>query len=111
MTGDPQPRAPPAASTSGLWPSGSPTICALSCTTKEIRLTIEHWIAKSKSNPNLLKKAEAVRADIERDAETRRNAIAAIFNSGSDPKARHSSPGSRSTGTSKSSQSCGLARS
>ena len=84
MTRAPQPRAPPAASTSGFWPSGSPTICALSCTTKQIRLTIEHWIAKSKSDPSPLKKAEAVRANIERDAEKRRNAIAAIFNDGSD---------------------------
>ncbi|MEP9385202.1 hypothetical protein [Nocardioides sp. KR10-350] len=47
--------------------------------TEEIRLAIEHWIAKTKSDPEVLKKAEAVRADIEREAQTRRNAIAAIF--------------------------------
>ena len=48
-------------------------------TTEEIRLAIEHWIAKSKSDPSVLKKAEAVKAEIEREAQTRRNAIAAIF--------------------------------
>ena len=73
-------------------------------TTEEIRLAIEHWIAKSKSDPNLLKKAEAVRADIERDAETRRNAIAAIFNSDGDTKGEAKPPTRRSTGSSKTSQ-------
>ena len=47
--------------------------------TEEIRLAIEHWIDKTKSDPKVLEKAEAVRAEIERDAQTRRNAIAAIF--------------------------------
>lgn len=73
-------------------------------TTEEIRLAIEHWITKSKTDPNLLKKAEAVRADIERDAETRRNAIAAIFNSDGDPKGGAKPPARRSTGSSKTSQ-------
>lgn len=73
-------------------------------TTEEIRQAIEHWIAKSKSDPNLLKKAETVRADIERDAETRRNAIAAIFSSDDDPKGGAKPPTRRPTGPSKSSQ-------
>lgn len=47
--------------------------------TEEIRLALEHWIEKTKSDPEVLKKAEAVRAEIEREAQTRRNAIAAIF--------------------------------
>lgn len=47
--------------------------------TEEIRLALEHWIDKTKSDPTVLKKAEAVRAEIERDAQTRRDAIAAIF--------------------------------
>lgn len=47
--------------------------------TEEIRLALEHWIDRTKSDPEVLKKAEAVRADIEREAQTRRNAIAAIF--------------------------------
>ena len=47
--------------------------------TEEIRLALEHWIDKIKSDPAVLMKAQAVRAEIERDAQTRRNAIAAIF--------------------------------
>jgi uncharacterized membrane-anchored protein YjiN (DUF445 family) len=47
--------------------------------TEEIRLSLEDWIERSKSDPNVLKRAEAVRADIEREAATRRNAIEAIF--------------------------------
>lgn len=47
--------------------------------TEEIRLALEHWIEKTKSDPAILQKAEAVRAEIEREAQTRRNAIAAIF--------------------------------
>lgn len=52
--------------------------------TEEIRLALEHWIDKTKSDPEVLKKAEAVRAEIEREAQTRRNAIAAIFNESGD---------------------------
>lgn len=48
-------------------------------TTEEIRLALEHWIEKTKSDPATLQKAEAVRAEIERTAQTQRNAIAAIF--------------------------------
>ncbi|MGH4017188.1 MAG: hypothetical protein ACRDSL_25325 [Pseudonocardiaceae bacterium] len=47
--------------------------------TEEIRLALEHWIEKVKSDPAIQKRAEAIRAEIERDAQTRRNAIAAIF--------------------------------
>lgn len=48
-------------------------------TTEEIRLALEHWIEKVKSDPAIQKKAEAIRAEIERKAQTRRKAIAAIF--------------------------------
>jgi hypothetical protein len=48
-------------------------------TTEEIRLALEHWIEKTKSDPEIQKKAEVIRAEIEREAQTRRNAIAAIF--------------------------------
>ena len=48
-------------------------------TTEEIRLALEHWIEKTKSDPAIQKKAEAIRAEIEREAQTRRKAIAAIF--------------------------------
>ncbi|CPZ75287.1 Uncharacterised protein [Mycobacteroides abscessus] len=61
-------------------------------TTEEIRLALEHWIAKSKTDPAVLKKAEAVRAEIERDAQTRRNAIAAIFDSGSTNQSGNNAP-------------------
>jgi predicted DNA-binding protein len=48
-------------------------------TTEEIRLALEYWIEKTKSDPATLQKAEEIRAEIEREAQTRRNAIAAIF--------------------------------
>lgn len=67
-------------------------------TTEEIRLALEHWIAKSKTDPAVLKKAETVRAEIERDAQTRRNAIAAIFDSGSTNQSGNNTPAPRSTG-------------
>jgi ferric-dicitrate binding protein FerR (iron transport regulator) len=47
--------------------------------TEEIRLALEDWIERSKSDPQVLKRAETVRADIEREAATKRNAIEAIF--------------------------------
>ncbi len=47
--------------------------------TEEIRLSLEDWIERSKSDPHVLKRAETVRADIEREAQTKRNAIEAIF--------------------------------
>jgi len=51
-------------------------------TTEEIRVALEHWVEKIKSDPATLQKAERIRADIEREAQTRRNAIAAIFGGG-----------------------------
>lgn len=66
--------------------------------TEEIRLALEHWISKTKSDPEVLKKAEAVRAEIEREAQTRRNAIAAIF-SGDDTTSGGSDEGPRSPRT------------
>jgi predicted DNA-binding protein len=47
--------------------------------TEEIRLALEHWIEKVKSDPVMLQKAAAVQAEIERSAQTQRKAIAAIF--------------------------------
>lgn len=61
--------------------------------TEEIRLALEHWIDKTKSDPAVFKKAEAVRAEIEREAETRRQAIAAIFSS--EPVTRGRTPSHR----------------
>lgn len=48
-------------------------------TTEEIRVALEDWVKKTKSDPAIQQKAEQIRADIEREAQTRRNAIAAIF--------------------------------
>lgn len=56
--------------------------------TEETRIALEHWVEKSKSDPAILRRAEQVRADIERDAEMKRNAIAAVLGTGSKPAAR-----------------------
>ena len=47
--------------------------------TEEIRLALESWIETSKSDPKVLKRAETVRAEIEREAKTKQSAIEAIF--------------------------------
>lgn len=52
--------------------------------TEEIRLALEHWIEKTKSDPEILEKAQQVQAEIERKAQTQRSAIAAIFGGESD---------------------------
>jgi predicted transcriptional regulator len=53
--------------------------------TEEIRVALEDWIDRSKSDPKVLARAETVRADIEREAQTKRNAISAIFDGGKPP--------------------------
>ncbi|MCS3427111.1 hypothetical protein [Leucobacter aridicollis] len=50
--------------------------------TEETRLALEHWVEKSKADPAVLKRAEQVRAEIEREAETKRNAINAVLGNG-----------------------------
>jgi predicted transcriptional regulator len=47
--------------------------------TEEIRIALEAWVVTSKSDPKVLQRAETVRAEIEREAETKRNAISSIF--------------------------------
>ena len=47
--------------------------------TDEIRLAIEAWIEKTRSDPFVREQAEAVRSQIEREASAKRAAIAAIF--------------------------------
>jgi predicted DNA-binding protein len=54
--------------------------------TEEIRLALEHWIEKTKADPEVLKKAQQVQAEIERKAQTQRDAIASIFGGGDTPK-------------------------
>ena len=60
--------------------------------TDEIRLAIESWIEKIKSDPSVLQRAQFVRDEIEREAATKRGAIAAIFESStSKPRASSTS--------------------
>jgi len=47
--------------------------------TDAIRQAIDQWIESKRSNPELQARAEAVLADIERDAATRRGAINALL--------------------------------
>lgn len=54
--------------------------------TEEIRLALEFWIAQAKANPETLKRAQQVQSEIERKAQTQRNAIAAIFGNEVNPK-------------------------
>lgn len=56
--------------------------------TEEIRIALEAWVETSKSDPKVLERAETVRAEIEREAETKRNAISAIFGTEETPKSR-----------------------
>lgn len=55
--------------------------------TEETRIALEHWVEKSKSDPAVLRRAEQVRAEIERDAETKRNAINAVLGNKVVPRA------------------------
>ena len=59
--------------------------------TEEIRFAIEKWIESSKSDPQVMARADVIRADIEREAETKRNAISSIFGDAPAPKTRKSS--------------------
>lgn len=59
--------------------------------TDEIRLAIDAWIEKTKSDPSVLQRAQAVRDEIEREAATKRDAIAAIFDGGEKTPSRASS--------------------
>lgn len=47
--------------------------------TDETRHALEAWVERSKSDPSVLRRAEQVRAEIEREAQTKRNAIAAVL--------------------------------
>ena len=47
--------------------------------TEEIRVALEAWVATSRADPKVLERAEAVRAEIDREARTKQSAIEAIF--------------------------------
>ena len=55
--------------------------------TDAIRQAIEQWIDERRSNPQLKARAEAVLADIDRDAKARRGAVEALL-SGDKPAAK-----------------------
>lgn len=67
--------------------------------TEETRIALEHWVEKSKSDPAVLKRAEQVRDEIEREAQTKRNAIAAVLG-GKDTKSAPRSAKQASTSSS-----------
>lgn len=50
--------------------------------TEEIRVALEFWIDRAKSDPQLQAVADEARRQIEADAERRRTAIMAIFDTG-----------------------------
>jgi ferric-dicitrate binding protein FerR (iron transport regulator) len=61
--------------------------------TDAIRQAIDQWIEARRSNPQLQARAEAVLADIDRDAATRRDAIATLLGSKAPAKRRGGSAG------------------
>lgn len=63
--------------------------------TDEVRLAIESWIEKTKSDPSVQQRAQNVRDDIEREAATKRDAIAAIFDSGAQAESARNKPARR----------------
>src|SRR4051794_37916110 len=63
--------------------------------TEEIRLALEFWIDRSKNDPSVLARAETVRAEIEREAQTKRDAIAAGRRRVRDAGVRRGGPGDR----------------
>lgn len=77
--------------------------------TEEIRVALEHWIEKTKADPEILKKAKQVQAEIERKAQTQRGAIAAIFGgeSNDSAEAEGEAPTSTRAGTRRSGKSAG----
>jgi hypothetical protein len=63
--------------------------------TLAVRITDELRAQSSKNDPNVLKRAQTVRAEIERAVQTKRNAIAAIFGAQEEVAAPSTSGGSR----------------
>jgi hypothetical protein len=61
--------------------------------TEEMLIAREAWVETCKSDPEVLAKVETVRADIEREAKTKRSAIESIFG-GAGAKATRTESGS-----------------
>jgi uncharacterized membrane-anchored protein YjiN (DUF445 family) len=67
--------------------------------TEEVREALEFWIERSKTDPKVLQRADAVKAEIEREAATKRSAIAAIFDKPKDQGAPKASTRTSKTST------------
>jgi hypothetical protein len=67
--------------------------------TDAIRQAIDQWVESRRSNPELQQRAEAILADIDREAATRRGAVAAFISGDA------SSTGAKDSGTSSSRRS------
>jgi predicted DNA-binding protein len=65
--------------------------------TEEVREALEHWIEFSKGDAKILARADAVKAEIERDAAMKRGAIAAIFDKPEKEKPKAATPPPKST--------------
>lgn len=65
--------------------------------TVEARIAIEQWVERSKSDPEVLKRVEAGQAKAEREAETKRNAIAAFLGKSQEPAGGSAKASSRNT--------------
>ncbi|APF32857.1 hypothetical protein [Microbacterium paludicola] len=60
--------------------------------TDECRLAIDAWIEKAKADPAIQARAQAVRDEIEREAASKRDAIAAIFDAPTPKTSRGKAP-------------------
>ncbi|MBD8478953.1 hypothetical protein [Microbacterium sp. CFBP 8794] len=60
--------------------------------TDEVRLAVEAWIDKARTDPHIQRRAKDVRDEIEREAAGKRDAIAAIFNAAPAPKTPRTPP-------------------
>jgi hypothetical protein len=65
-----------------------------------IRQAIDQWVESRRNNPQLQQRAEAVLAEIERDASTRRGAIAALLGNEAAATPRTESTEGRTSGRS-----------
>jgi hypothetical protein len=68
--------------------------------TDAIRQAIDQWVEARRSNPQLQQRAEAVLAEIERDASTRRGAIAALLGNETPGTSGSGTPGGQASGRS-----------
>lgn len=55
---------------------------------EEIRSALNHWIERTKTDKKVQERAAHIRAEIERQAKTKRDAIAAIFDTPSAPPSK-----------------------